>query len=228
MSDKENRSSAYRAYSEFASRQTDFFRSALKALTAQMRVIAKRLQTQPKTKVRPRTATRLENALGASGEWILVMLVTAAEAYLTDVLASCATVDPKLMEQSEQKVSYADVLRFSDKDELANELRRRWARNFVDDGGPKRWIDRLTRMGARGFHEDLADVLEEVWGIRHMVIHTGGRATQDFVHRHPNVGVDVGERIKIGGEDMRLYSDRIQHFIEVTDGFFVQRYGPGL
>ena len=42
-------------------------------------------------------------------EWLPVMMVTTVEAYLLDVLAYAAGIDPSLMERSEQSVSYAEL-----------------------------------------------------------------------------------------------------------------------
>jgi len=58
-----------------------------------------------------------------------------------------ARVNPAIMESSEQCATYAEVVRSRSIEELTEEMQSRWARNFVDDGGPVRWIDKLTRMG---------------------------------------------------------------------------------
>jgi hypothetical protein len=81
----------------------------------------------------------------------VVMLVTCVEAYLQDLLAISARVDPKLMDETQQVAPYADVISATSLDELASELRDRWARKWLSDGGPTRWISRLKRMGARGY-----------------------------------------------------------------------------
>src|SRR5712691_7056860 len=84
-------------------------------------------------------------------EWQAVMLVTVAEAYLQDALVFAAERNPSLMKDSEQAAKYDEVMVASSLDEVAAELRSRWARNFLEDGGPRRWKERLERMGARGF-----------------------------------------------------------------------------
>jgi hypothetical protein len=205
-------------------RQMDFFRAALAAITRDMARLQKRMEAGTTKRPRLRTLGRMKNAVSASSEWLLVMMVTATEAYLTDVLALCAETDPRLMNQSEQRASYSDILEAIDTVELAAEMRRRWARNWVDDGGPKRWLDRLTRMGARGFSDDLVVMLEKVWGIRHMVIHNGGRATRDFVKRHPELGVSAGDRIHIDQVLFEKYTSSVNSFIRQTDKYIVSRY----
>ena len=45
------------------------------------------------------------------------------------------------------KIKALPRVQMSTIEELTEEMRVRWARNFVDDGGPVPWIDRITKMG---------------------------------------------------------------------------------
>jgi hypothetical protein len=87
--------------------------------------------------------------------WQVVMLVTCVEAYLQDVLAAAASVDPELMSKSEQTALYADVVTATSLEALSNDLRARWARGWVNDGGPTRWIDRRGKMGRQDIQTTL-------------------------------------------------------------------------
>ena len=156
--------------------------------------------------------------------WQVVMLVTCVEAYLQDVLSAAASVDPSFMKESEQAAKYADVIAASSIEELANEMRAKWARNWIDDGGPTRWIDRLGRMGARGYPADLAPRLEPIWGIRHVVVHRAGIATADFVKRHPGVVKAVGDPVMVRAHDMMVFAKAAREFTEPTEAFFLARY----
>lgn len=176
---------------------------------------------------RKERSARLELSSALVFEWELVMLVTFAEAYLEDVLAACAARDPGLMSASEQAVSYQQVRGATSLEELADEIRHRWARNFVDDGGPTRWIDRLTRMGARGYESNDSSALEELWGLRHVVVHAAGRITRDFARRHPRLGYDVGARLDIDTTIIPDYDDALFRFVDTTDAFLVRRYFSG-
>jgi hypothetical protein len=160
-------------------------------------------------------------------EWIPVLLVTAVEAYLKDVRIYAAKVDPAIMESSEQSASYAEVVRALSIEELTEELQSRWARKFVDDGGPERWIKRLTKMGARGYRPETANEMETLWGVRHLLVHSRGVATPEFVRRHPGVGAKVGESILIRSAQLTAWITVADHFVDVTDFYFVQRYGLG-
>ncbi len=160
-------------------------------------------------------------------EWIPVILVTMVEAYLKDVLIYQAKVDPAIMESTGQTASYAEVVSARSLEELTEELQSRWARKFVDDGGPVGWIKRLTKMGAREYRSEAASQMETLWGVRHVIVHSAGVATPDFVRRYPEIGAKVGESILIRSDKILAWVDVTYHFVDVTDFYFVQRYGQG-
>ena len=161
-------------------------------------------------------------------EWYIVMQVTFAETYLHDVLVACAAIDPALMADSKQTATYQEVVNATSVDELANQLRSAWARNFIDRGGPSTWIDRLTRMGATGFPADLGQKLEEAWGIRHVVVHSAGRVTQDFARRHATLGFKPGDALKFSKDPVLAYIGNVATFVKATDAFLIARYGSKL
>ena len=156
--------------------------------------------------------------------WQVVMLVTCVEAYLQDVLAAAASADPELMSKSEQTALYADVIGATSLETLANDLRARWARGWVNDGGPNRWIERLDKMGARGYPNDLGRRLERFWGIRHVVVHAAGVATADFVKRHPGVVKAAGNRVRVASQDLERFFTAVGEFINPTDRYFLARF----
>lgn len=158
--------------------------------------------------------------------WQVVMLVTCVEAYLQDLLAITASVDPKLMDKSQQVAPYADIISATSLNELVSELRARWARGWLSAGGPTRWISRLKKMGARGYSDGLATRLELIWGIRHVVVHAAGVATADFVKRHPGFGgaAIAGDRVRMEVHDLHTFIESAKGFLEPTERFFVKRY----
>jgi hypothetical protein len=74
--------------------------------------------------------------VGTATLWQVVMLVTCVEAYLQDLLAPAASVDPTLMAESQRVVPYADVISATSLDDLTSELRAHWARGWLRKGGP--------------------------------------------------------------------------------------------
>lgn len=155
--------------------------------------------------------------------WKLVLLVTCVEAYLQDVLVGAASVDKEIMGGSEQCAVYDDVITATSLDDLANGLRVRWARGWLSDGGPKRWLKRLELLGARGYPSDLADRLELWWGVRHVVVHSAGVTTEDFVKRHPGVVKKPGERLLASSHDVKAFLGAMTAFMEPTEAFFLKR-----
>lgn len=178
-----------------------------------------------------RSGQRLSKAIGPPIDrygtlklWQVVMLVTCVEAYLQDVLSAAASVGPELMSESQQRAPYADVIAAASLDELANEMRARWARGWLSDGGPTRWVSRLVKMGARGYPADLAPRLELFWDIRHAVVHTAGVATADFVKRHPDAVAVAGKRLRVGNSDIEAFLVAVKGFMEPTEEFLLARY----
>jgi hypothetical protein len=160
--------------------------------------------------------------MGTARLWQVVMLVTCVEAYLQDLLASAASVDAKFMAESQQVAPYADVISATSLDELASELRARWARGWLK-GGPTSWISRLKKMGARGYPDGLAPRLELIWDVRHLVVHAAGIATADFVKRHPGFTATVDDRVQVGSQAVGAYIQSAKDFMETTERYFVKR-----
>jgi hypothetical protein len=167
--------------------------------------------------------TRVER-FGTATLWQVVILVTCVEAYLQDLLSSAASVDPELMNQSEQRAPYADVIAATSLEDLANDLRARWARNWLSRGGPTHWLNQFVKMGATRYADSLAPRLEQVWGIRHLVVHAAGVATPDFVKRHPGWVTAPGDRVKVSSRAFGIFLTAVQTFLEPTEAFFLARY----
>jgi hypothetical protein len=152
------------------------------------------------------------------------MLVTCVEAYLQDVLAGAAAVDPTLMSKSEQSAAYSDVIEAASLQALGDKLRDQWARAWLSRGGPTRWIDRLEKMGARGYPSNLAGRLELFWGIRHLAVHTAGVATAEFIARHPGVVKAPGDRVKVNNNYFKSFIDAVWEFVKPTEKYLLARY----
>ncbi len=75
--------------------------------------------------------------------WYVVMYVTITESFLRDALAEAAAHDASFMENSMQSLGYSEVLNGS-VDGLATSMRDRWAKHFVDSGGPSAWLKKFA------------------------------------------------------------------------------------
>ncbi len=167
--------------------------------------------------------TRIDK-LGTATQWQVVILVTCIEAYLQDILEAAASADPELMSNSKQGALYQEVIAAASLDELASELRQRWARRWLSDGGPSRWISCLEKMGARGYSAGLAPQLELIWGIRHILVHSAGTATADFLRRHPGAAKATGERVRVSTSEFSAFLKTTSEFLDPTERFFLARY----
>jgi hypothetical protein len=160
-------------------------------------------------------------------EWQAVMIVTFVETYLQDVLSEAAAIDPGLMKDSRLSATYDEVMSASSIEHLSLDLRRRWAsRNFVDSG-PRKWIERLRQMGAENLDPNLAEGMEQLWGIRHLIVHNAGIITQEFVRIHKVLNPVLGSRISLTTGQLRGYFAHVVSFITQTDKYLLKRF-PGL
>lgn len=166
-----------------------------------------------------------EAARNSIYEWMAVITVTIVEVYLVDVLSYVASIDPTHMEKSEQSIFYSKLLQASSLEELVSEMQIKWAKNFINDGGPQHWINKLTKWGAREYQPETAQMMESLWGVRHLIVHSAGVATPDFVLRHPYFGTQIGEKIEVSLKKFSSWSNYAFNFVEVTDNYFVNRYG---
>jgi hypothetical protein len=153
--------------------------------------------------------------------WYVVMYVTIAESFLRDALAEAAVRDASFMEHSIQSLNYSEVLNGS-VDALATSMRDRWAKKFVDSGGPSVWLQKLSRWGVRELDDGLRDTLEEMWGIRHVVVHRSGKPDEEFRRRHPGIHLSRGS-IRLASEDVARYGVAVIEFAGRTDKYLRMR-----
>lgn len=178
-----------------------------------------------------RRLERRKTGLAFLYEWQAVMYVTFTETYLQDALAAVAGVDARLMGDSKQSASYSDVSAANSLEELAYELRNRWARAFIESGGPSKWIERLTKMGARGFSASLGSTMEQLWGVRHLIVHRAGVADLNLTKHHPELRMKPGMQVELPQERIAAYATATEEFVAHADNFFSKAYpllGEGL
>ena len=126
-----------------------------------------------------RWLNRIVKTLKTSGDrmqtinrWQVVMMVTCIEAYLQDVLATAARLDPELMKNSEQHAQYADVIAAISLDALADERGvpayiifsdvslREMARNYPTNSTEFRRIPGVGEQKLKEFAEPFLDEIK--------------------------------------------------------------------
>ena len=131
-----------------------------------------------------------------------VFFVAIVEAYLKDVLIYAAKMDSSLMEQLEQTASHKERL---------------------NARGPEGWIKSLEAMGARGYRPNTSTFMERLWGVRHLIVHSAGIVTQEFVQRHGHFQKKIGDHFIVTNNHLTEWLAGIYDFVEVTDSYFVKR-----
>jgi len=156
-------------------------------------------------------------------ELMPVLIVAIVEAYLKDVLVYAAGIDDTLMEHTEQTASYQDALRARNLEDLILEFRSNWARKFVDTRGPARWMKRLEAMDARGYQPDTLGLMESLWGVRHLIVHSAGIVNSEFIRRHPGFKTETAKRFIVSNAHLKEWLAAVYDFVDITDQYFVQR-----
>ena len=126
------------------------------------------------------------------------------------------------MTNSQRIVSNKDVLSVTSVDELVSGMCTQWAREWLREK-PTVWISRLRNMGVKDYPDGLAPRLELIWDIRHVVVHSAGIATANFVKQYPGVAA-AGDRVQVGSRDLVGFIVSVKGFIEPTERCFVTRY----
>ena len=157
-------------------------------------------------------------------EWHCVMLVTFTESYLQDALAYFAGLDRELMGDSLQSASYDQIISAGSVEKIAVQLRYRWARNFIEGGGPCKWFQRFQKMGASTLTDSLLKPMEDLWGVRHLVVHRAGKIDSDFRMRHPDLADADGRHIELTPEMVGSYTDAVRDFVIEIDMFLELRH----
>ena len=140
-----------------------FSQNAVENYTTQLKVLSSNLSglSRPGAaqaeKIRAITEEVLKHVKELTGGILVthgmmpVLIVAVVEAYLKDVLIYAAGLDRTLMQRAEQSATYQDTLNAESLEDLLLDLRSKWARSFVDNGGPTTWFKSFEAMGARGY-----------------------------------------------------------------------------
>src|ERR1019366_3202923 len=89
--------------------------------------------------------------------WMIVMLVTFAEAYLEDALNL-------LLASGLSKASLPLP--------ISDEMKRKWVRDILRSGRPHQWIKKLEEFGVTGYSPALPEEMRAIWERRHGIAHS--------------------------------------------------------
>ena len=89
--------------------------------------------------------------------WMIVMLVTFAEAYLEDALNL-------LLASGLSKASLPLP--------ISDEMKRKWVRDILRSGRPHQWIKKLEEFGVTGYSPTLPEEMRAIWERRHHIAHS--------------------------------------------------------
>jgi hypothetical protein len=122
--------------------------------------------------------------------WMIVMLVTFAEAYIEDILL----------------LLISDGLKGSSLPRATSEeITKKWVKNLLRGGNPHAWVKQLEKFGASHYDPELAGKMQRLWERRHSIVHTaepeaGPASSQEFLDAMLAIKsfVDVTEPFVIG------------------------------
>jgi hypothetical protein len=155
-------------------------------------------------------------------DWILVMMVTFAEAYLKDVLVLLAAAHPQWTVTGRIVVSSHDLLELAEHprgtrwQDLMKIAGQRWVEEVLQKK-PKDWIKRLRKFGASTYGPDLAAKMTAVWERRHVIVHDPPAARADRAAELIELDAARSEQNNRVKEEI----DVIYRFVNATDAFVV-------
>jgi hypothetical protein len=134
----------------------------------------------------------------------VISLVSQYDAYLADVLRVVLAKQPSLLDSSEKKLSYSELLSFPSLDDARNEIAEREIDTLMRDSHADQiaWLERRLSIPLT---KDLAIWPEfiEITERRNLFVHTGGRVTPQYItscQKHgavlPDVAI-VGELLSV-------------------------------
>ena len=138
-------------------------------------------------------------------DWMLVMIVAFAEAYLENILTLLVKRNPAWVDDLKLKVSYAELTASASlaggMETISNRWQRSWVTNILRDKPPQ-WITRLEKLGAHGYRTGLPADMTSVWDKGHAIIHSG-------------------ETQSLSASEFKKALNVIGSFVEPTDRFVV-------
>lgn len=155
----------------------------------------------------------------------LVMLFAHLDAFMADSLRIVCQVRPEVL-KTDRKMDCAAIVSCGGWEELLSRLAEQHVFEFGWRSLPERIEYLNDRLGlaleGRGYDVKL---LEQAQSIRHIVVHNGGRASQEFIDRAGRSNLAVGEVVPVTPEYLKdvCASSRLlasELFTKVSKKFF--------
>jgi hypothetical protein len=154
----------------------------------------------------------------------LVILLAHVDAFISDSIRAMCKAKPIIL-ISDKKISWRDVIETGNWDDLISYL----TEEYSYDLGWNSISDRISYISERhGLKISLSEPirrLSEAEQLRHLIIHNGGRVSQEYLKKTGKTDVDLGELITIThdytkqvAEDALLLLNNI--FLSVSEKFF--------
>ena len=87
------------------------------------------------------------------------------------------------------------------------------------EGGPRKIVQKLKKMGARGYNDNDIFCLEHLWDTRNIIVHSRGIVDAAYLAKYKHR--QKGDRVTI---NLDRWLPALKSFTETTDQFFLN-YG---
>lgn len=147
-------------------------------------------------------------SLRTTSYWLTAILVTLIETYTKDLLTFVAARDPGLFGDLGASLSPRQVA-------------RKWVQRRK---APREWLEGFGLLGVNGFSPDTDQVLYELLGVRHLVVHSAGIVDEGYLEHHPSSGWTLGSEARIDEAMLHTFIRATFDFFAPIEAHFVARF----
>lgn len=128
----------------------------------------------------------------------IIMLFAHVDAFLADTARVICLVHPEIL-KNEKKIDWATAIAFENKEQLMEYLRERFVLEFGSPNITKR-IKYLSKdLNIKINYSNLnLELLDEAENARHIIIHNGGKVSQEYLERTKRTDLSIGEFLPTG------------------------------
>lgn len=154
----------------------------------------------------------------------LVMVFAHIDAFLADTVRTICFIHPEIL-RNEKKIDWATAIAFENKEQLLEYLRESFVLEFGSPNLSKR-IEYLSKnlgveIDRTKIDLELLDIAENT---RHIIIHNGGKVSQEFLKRTKRTDVKTGDFIPIDFAYADLITKSSHHLITEVFGAVARKF----